>query len=258
MKKLTYVLVLVPLLILGCSKEDKKEADKTAPEAKKEEVKTEAALENKPLALVDGVPIYQEDLHGGTLDKAVELELLYQEALRRGIDKNKEIEQRVKDFKKGLILRTFMDGIVSAEIDDAQIEAYYNEHPDEYVRIRVSEIAVKDKKVAEQIRQKLLSGEDVNKITEDYSSSITRARLTARHKDVFKGKEAGAVSDIIEDRGEFKVLKLLEKNEMPFEHVKNGIKYTLMHQKREEAVAELVEKLKKEKKVEILTQQQSQ
>ncbi len=231
MKRLACICILVStlLLALGCSKEDKKEADKTVPEApeakkEKEEVKTEAASENKPLALVDGVPIHQEDLHGGTLDKAIELELLYQEALRRGIDKNKEIKQRVKDFKKGLILRTFIDGIVSAEIDDAQIEAYYNEHPDEYVRVRVSEIIVKDKNTAEQIRQKLLSGEDVNKITEEYSSSITRARLTARHKDVFRGKEIGAVSDIIEDRGEFKVLKLLEKKEIPFMQIKNNIK----------------------------------
>jgi hypothetical protein len=262
MKRLFPFLALVILVSLGCEKQEKKEA--TTPT--KETPAKQAAQTNAPdriVARVNGKPIYEKDLGGRPLEYVIADEVIYQEGLKRGLDK--KLEPQIEQYKRGLIVTTIKNEIISSlpkggEVTDKEIEDYYNENESRFTHLRVKEIILKDKNLAEEAHKRAMGGEDLEKIASDLSAKsgenipVKELVFGVRYNELFKGKSVGSVSDVIQEGNEFKVIKLIEVIKIPLAKSSESIKYLVLAKRRDDAIREFAIKVSKEDniKVEIL------
>ena len=99
--------------------------------------------------------------------------LVYQAALREGLDRDSAIVAWLADKRQALLLEALREKEVLAKVavDSAMARAYYDSHPEMFAdleQIQVQEILVATPEEAERIYQQLSSGEDM-------------AALAARH-----------------------------------------------------------------------------
>jgi len=92
------------------------------------------------------------------LNEMIELELLAQEARRRGLDKQPETQERLRQMLRDELFRELRRTVRSpAEMAESDVRRYYEEHRADFnepERRRVAHIAVGNRKVAEQVLEK--------------------------------------------------------------------------------------------------------
>ena len=266
LKFLTIFLALSLIILAGCQRSEKQVAGKgegekvsTAGTQVEERGGEEKGEENRKIAaLVNGRAIYEDEIRGGTVDKAIDRELLYQEALRRGIDKR--VERDLERYKKNLILRIFNNELLSDsnKVDEAEILDYYDKHKPEFVQsITAMEIVSTKPKIAKEIYARIQAGEKFEDLLNEY---VKKRKIAHQHfkvdppyADQFAGKKVGAVIGPIERGGEYKVAKLMERYEEPFESAKHTIIRKLSREKSKAAEKKLLQKLRAESKIKILS-----
>ena len=163
------------------------------------------------------------------LDNLVRFEVMAAEAQKRGYDKDPEVQRVMKQQMISKFLQKDFESKLKVEdVPEADVEKYYNDHPDEFNKkdeVRVSEILVKDKAKAEKVyaeakAQPKTAGADqkgfrdlVTKYSEDEDSKTRGGDLTFFNKDSttypkaiidasFKLSEVGDVSPPVKtDKG---------------------------------------------------------
>lgn len=89
------------------------------------------------------------------LDEIIDVELLAAEAKRRGLDKQPETEEAIRQILRDAILADARKGLPApGEIPPAEVRAYYEAHAEEFrepERRRVAAIVLSDKKTAERV-----------------------------------------------------------------------------------------------------------
>jgi hypothetical protein len=97
------------------------------------------------------------------LDEMIEVELLAQEARRRGLDKTEETQERVRQVLRDSLLDDLRKSAPSAnEISDADLHAYYDAHKDDFAepeRRRVAAIALENQAQAKTVLAKALKAD---------------------------------------------------------------------------------------------------
>jgi peptidyl-prolyl cis-trans isomerase C len=130
----------------------------------------------------------------------VETELIYQEAMRMGIDREPEIDSKVAEFRRLLLENELLERELSAkiEITTEDIETFYRENPDLFVRekdeVGLSQIVVDSLELAMGLRERLESEPELfGELADEHS----RGRIS-------KGGEVGyyAIDEIVEPLGE--------------------------------------------------------
>src|ERR1051325_2403946 len=110
------------------------------------------------------------------LDEMVEVELLAQEARRRGLDKSEETQERVRQILKDQLLDDLKKGTPAAnDVPDAELHAYYDAHKDDFTdpeRRRVSAIVLENSATAKTVLAKALkaSPADWGALVDQYST----------------------------------------------------------------------------------------
>jgi foldase protein PrsA len=267
MRKVFPLLLLIALINVSCTQSEKKE--ETKKDATKAEVTTTDKQDNstgkKVVARVNGKPIYEEDLKGRPLRMVINEEILYQEGLKQGLDKR--FQGEIDDYKKRVIAETVKRELLSElpkakeiEVTEEQIKNYYEKHPDKYTFISVKEISLPDKTTAEEVRKRLLAGEDPAKIKSELGEKVVVKDLKfgKMHYKKFDKIEVGAISEIIEDGGQFKILQITDVRQVPLQKVSNAIKQRIIARKTGKMIQEKVDEMKKENniKVEIIAEQE--
>ena len=194
-----------------------------------------SALYNTDLALVNGVPIYADELNGRSVDSLVTDEILYQEGLKEGLEK--KYQDKIRQYQMSLVVRELKGAIVAKmpperEITDKDLLDYYNSNKDtNYTNYRIEEINFQDEELGEQIIKMAKEGKSFQDIAKELSgdkSQITVNDLGFNKKlnIYFQAKEPGSISGVITKQdGAYSVLKILEIKEIPYNSVKNAIKY---------------------------------
>ena len=93
-------------------------------------------------------------------------ELLYREALARGYGNSKEINDRMEDVRRQLVINEFLDKTIyndkTASSTPAEVQAYYDAHKNEFVLRNdvalISYIVFSDRDAANQFRNTVLRG----------------------------------------------------------------------------------------------------
>ncbi len=162
-----FLLLLIFVVLISCNQTDSSNQAQSTDQNKSEadlpvNSETEDIDENKGkvLALVNGSPIYEDDLKSGSLEFAITDEILYQVGLKQGIDEQNK--DKIKDYEKMIVLRSMKvriseDAEPMKKISDEEIEDYYNRNKDKYTNFRIHEISFSDTLLAEDIKEKAQS-----------------------------------------------------------------------------------------------------
>ena len=261
MNKLTIFLAIIILtsLNLGCKKQEKEQVKPSPSPAGTPAPTGESQLKKEnAVAIVDGVPLYAEDLRGERLDNAITNEILYQEALRQGLDK--KYEKQVELFKKKMVTGAIISEILNntpnvEEVTDEDIERFYKENMNRYQNIRVVELSTDDQKVAGEIEKEAEKGEDFEKISSEFSTPARNYMINAKRFQEIYGKaadkvEVGSVIAAKQD-DKYKILKIVHVTDIPISKARQTIYFAVKAQKKQAAINGYVDKIKQENNVRV-------
>lgn len=204
------------------------------------------------------------------LDNLVMRELILQQAAKDGLDKGKDLEERMAEVKKRIVVDLFLKKKVETEakISDEELKGFYEKNLDKFKsgeQIRASHILVKAESEAQAIQEQLKKGGNFEELAKSKSVDSSAAKggdlgwfgkgnmVPAFEKAAFALKE-GQVSGIVKSDFGFHIIKLTGKRAAgtrPFDEVKEQIKSALLPQKQQQAFMKLKEDLKKGAKVEF-------
>lgn len=105
----------------------------------------------------------------------IETELLYQEALKHNIQKDRRIINMIEQQRKEIIAARYADLSldINTEFTPAQVDSYYNANIDRYIAqesmYRLSHVVLSSKGSADAVYDRLIAGDDFLAIVQDYS-----------------------------------------------------------------------------------------
>ena len=205
------------------------------------------------------------------LDELVKKELLYQEAVKKGLDKDPEFKKKVEDFKKITLITQLLEKEIEtkSKVTDQDAKAYYEKHKNELAsvsQIRASHILVKTEGEANKISAGLKKGEDFAAIAKKSSIDSASAKnggdlgyfsagqvLPEIEAAAIKLKP-GEISEPIKTKAGYEIIKVTDKKfgkPVEFEKVKNAIMQRITAEKQKDVFDSYIENLKKSAKVEI-------
>ncbi len=240
-------LLLVVLIFIGCNQSDSNgkppSASKDDSDNKQSQTATndntaydesEPEVRGKVLARVNGQPIYEDDLKGYNLEYVVTEEIIYQEGIRQGIDK--QYRDQVRNYNRRLIIRGSKQNILenaapTKTVSDEEIKNFYENNKDKYSHVRIHEISFPDSRLGSEIQEKAKNGEELQTIANSHPdleitvNDIGYNREMAQH---FKTREVGMVSEVIQKPdGTFSVLKIVEIKDIPLNISRKSIRSIL-------------------------------
>jgi peptidyl-prolyl cis-trans isomerase C len=204
------------------------------------------------------------------LDTMVIRELILQQSAKDGLDKSPEIEEKLRDLKKRLIVESFLKKKVEVEskVSDEDMKKFYDQNKDKFKtgeQIRASHILVKTDKEAKDVLAQLKSGVQFEELAKKSSVDSSAAKggdlgwfgkgnmVPAFEKAALALKE-GQISEIVKSDFGFHVIKLTGKRPAgirPFEEVKEQIKSAILPSKQQEVFQKIKDELKKSAKIAI-------
>lgn len=163
--------ILLLLLPFNCRKERSVVAEVN------DSVLTLKELRETIPSIYEGKPPWEE--MKSWVQRWVESQMLYQEALRRGLDKDGEVRKRIEEATKGILIAELLDREIKGGGEEEAFR-YYQAHPEEFTRqedeVRVSEIFVSGIKEAKKIIRRLREGEDFAELAAKYSLASSAAK----------------------------------------------------------------------------------
>jgi len=204
------------------------------------------------------------------LDTMIIRELLMQAAQKDGVDKSKEVADKLEELKKQVIIKVYVQKKIEAQtnITDAELQKFYDENKEKLKtgdQVRASHILVKSEQEAQDILKQLKSGGNFEQLAGKYSIDAAKTKggdlgwfskgsmIPEFEKVAFAMKE-GETSGIVKTQFGYHIIKLTGKRPAgvpPFADVKDQLKAKLMPQKQQEAFQKLRDDLKKSAKLTV-------
>jgi peptidyl-prolyl cis-trans isomerase C len=72
------------------------------------------------------------------LENYVEQEMLYQESVNRGLSRSPDLKEKIALYEKILVAQALLDDEL-----DKKVKEYYNDHQDEFERVKISQILIR-------------------------------------------------------------------------------------------------------------------
>lgn len=209
------------------------------------------------------------------LDELINQQLLVKEAKARGLDKKKEVADAVKEFERGLLVRSLATQLTEdVKVDSKEIEDYYNQNKDkdpyikELVQLHLREIVVSTPIQANNILIELLKGADFASLATQYSKADSAKRggdlgfITPEEFSQFFPQlqiaivslEEGGLSNVVRGPDGFYIVKLEEKKggkEKQLSEVWDYIKSGLTGSEQNRRLQDFINKLKQNANREI-------
>jgi peptidyl-prolyl cis-trans isomerase C len=198
------------------------------------------------------------------LEEIIKEELLFQDAMRTGIDREKDFLNKVDEFKRMTLVSTLLKREVEAKAatDDKEIRDFYEKHSDTYKlgdQVRARHILVDTEEEAEEILQKILKGEDFEELAKNFSKDLStavkggdlgffgRGRMVPEFEQAAFSLKAGEVSEPIKTKFGYHIIKVIEIKEgeqREFEEVKSIVKRRLKSEKQKSLFDTYIQSLK--------------
>jgi len=205
----------------------------------------------------------------GWVERWVDSQMLYQEALRRGLDKDDGVRKRIEEATKGILIAELLDREIKGGGEDEAF-SYYRTHPEEFTRqedeVRASEILVPSLKEAKKIIGRLGKGEGFAELAAKYSLApsatkggdigyLTRDSLPPYLTKAIFSTPLGNISQPIKGDDGYHILLVTDRKikgtVRDFALVKGELLNRLSVLQGREGLKELLRKLKGEFEVEI-------
>lgn len=204
------------------------------------------------------------------LDTMVIRELILQQASKDGLDKGPEIEEKLQDLRKRLVVEAYLKKKVETEsnVSDEDLKKFYEQNKDKFKtgeQIKASHILVKTEQEAKSILGQIKAGGNFEELAKKNSVDSSAAKggdlgwfgkgsmVPVFEKAALALKE-GQVSDVVKSDFGYHIIKLTGKRPAgirPLEEVKEQIKGAIMPGKQQEVFQKIKEELKKTAKITI-------
>lgn len=204
------------------------------------------------------------------LEDLISEQLLYEEALKRGLSRDAEIKELLNEAKKKILVAKLIEIEMrkKASVSDDEIKAYYEAHQDEFVtplRLRASHVLVNTEAEAKEIFQKLSAGADFAQLAAQYSKDPSREKggdigyfskgqLIPEFESVCFNLEVGKISEIVKTQFGYHIIKLTERRESrsrELSDVKDEIEKDLKGQAEREGFERLIKDLRSKSRITI-------
>lgn len=264
-RKFSLLFFIFAFAIVGCRQAEENGKTSTEKEAKTEQTTetTESTTDQDQadttvdesktvVAKVNGVPIYREDLRGFDVQKAIQKELLYQYGKDNGYLDDR-IKERVANFEQSLVISkvkidAIKDYMALNPVTAEELDQEYQKDKKEFIYLKLNEVEVTDKAIAEKIHSEAKAGGNLKDIAAKYDESQVKFqemdRSTKRFNRFFKELKPGAVSELINNEGKYYIYKVADTNQLPTPDVKRRLRLEKEAEKKRKAINNLVEKIK--------------
>ena len=199
-------------------------------------------------------------------------EVLYQEAKKRGLDKNKEILTKIEDAKRVILIEAFLEEVLrgKVEVSEEEIQRYYKENQalfTEPQEIKIRQIIVNSEPALKEVVTKLSKGENFEKLASTYNIGnfkedggnlgyIRRGQLAppfAQFEEAaFSLRKRGEISEVVNTPYGYHIIRLEDMRGTavrPLNQVKERIRFFLQPKKRQDAYLEYVKEAKSKAKI---------
>ncbi|HEY2776094.1 MAG TPA: peptidylprolyl isomerase [Candidatus Binatia bacterium] len=196
--------------------------------------------------------------------------LIYDEGVRRGYDRDAEVQRRLDELKEHLVVQRVMEDQQNATVSDEQVKSYYDSHTQEFSteKVKASHILVDNEALAKEIYGKLQADKtQFAALAAQYSKDLSnakrggdlgtfgRGRMVKEFEDAaFALKNDGDISPPVQTRFGWHIIMRTGREEgtiQPFDQVKNQIKVKLVSDSRREKTTGFIDDLKKKGGVSI-------
>ncbi len=206
------------------------------------------------------------------LDEVILEMLLYEDGIRRGLDRKKEVQEVLNEAKKKIVVARY----VKEEVDDKikvpeeDIKKFYDLHREEFktpALWRASHILVANENEAKDILAQLSAGGNFEELARKHSMDATASRggdvgyfregqIIPDFEKVATSLKVGQMSGIVHTQFGYHIIKLTDKKDPAvesYEKARKVIESELKKNKRGELFNTMVANLKKRYSVEIKT-----
>jgi peptidyl-prolyl cis-trans isomerase C len=277
MKKLTVIMILM-MALFACSKKEATQTAQTGPFLAKvgNTAITQADFDREMKSL----PEYAQQMFNTPdgkqrfLDELVKKEILYQEAMKRGLENTPEFNQKVADFKKLTLISELIDKevISKSKVSDQEIKDYYNKHKEDFTttsQIRASHILVKTEDEAKKVLDRLNKGEKFETLARELSIDkasaknggdvgfFGRGQMVPEFEKAAASMKVGEISGPVKTQFGYHIIKVTGRKAGPvvdFDRVKEVIAQRLSGDRQKEAFDKYIEGIKKNYNVVINSQ----
>jgi peptidyl-prolyl cis-trans isomerase C len=269
------IFFLLLLLVLGCEKLGKKEmGGKELARINDVSISLEEFRQMSEKQPLEGKMrlLSEKGLRDFLENYVITREVLYQEAKKKSLDKNKEIMAKVEDFNRAMVIDALLEEIlkVKSEATDNEIQQYYKENQSLFIEpreIKIRHIFVTSEFFLKEVLTKLSRGESFEKLASTYNVDktredggnlgyIQRGQLSPSfaqfEEAAFSLKKKGDISEVVRSPYGYHIIRLedtLGTSLRPFSQVKERIRLFLQAKKRQDAYLEYVKEAKAKAKI---------
>jgi peptidyl-prolyl cis-trans isomerase C len=197
-------------------------------------------------------------------------ELLYRDALRKGLDQDDRIQYKIENYRRNLLvnelLKQELEGM--AIVTDEEVWHYYTSNQEQFTKesLEASHILLKNKDNAEMVLRLINRGENFSEMAKKFSIGpsrdiggnlgiVTRGQMVPELEDaLFSLEKTGDISPIVKTEFGYHIIRLDKPKTtsiQPFEEVEGMIQEILTEEKEVEFLEEFVENLKQGIEIEI-------
>lgn len=204
------------------------------------------------------------------LEEMIAEKLFYEEALRRGLNNDKEVAEVINEAKKKIVIAKLIKNDVEdkVKVSEDEIAAFYEANKDKLrtpEMWRASQILVPTEQEAVDVLQKLNSGANFEDIARANSKDATASRggdigyfragqLVPEFEKTAIALNVGQLSGVVRTKFGYHIIKLTDKKAsgmQSYENAKPMIENELKKKKKVDIFYELVMSLKKKYDVNI-------
>lgn len=271
MKKAVLVLIMI-FALFSCAKQDN--AQKSGYLAKVGNTKiTQADLDK----LYQSLPDYAQQIYQGEQGKAkileelINKEILFQEAVKKGMDRNPDFIKVMEEYKKVSLAQELLEKeiISAAEVSEKDAKDFYDKNKSQFSSIsqlKASHILVKTEDEANKVLARLEKGEKFEKIAKavsiDKESAVnggdlgffSKGDMVPEFERAVSTLKKGDISVPVKTKFGYHIIMLTGIKEGPvieYDKVKEIIIQKLSGDKQKEVFENYMTELRKKHKVEI-------
>lgn len=206
------------------------------------------------------------------IDSIVTREMIYAEAKAKGYENNDKVVKDLEKLKKRLVIDVFLRDVVKTEekIDDKQLKEYFKKHEKEFEspeKVHAKHILVKDKKLADEILEKLKKDpSQFEKLAQEHSIDssgknggdlgfLEKGSVVPEFKAALdKLNKEGQISPVVKTNYGYHIIKFVkrEKGLLPkFDDVKDEVKELYLRENQRALFDKIVNDLKGKYKVTV-------
>jgi peptidyl-prolyl cis-trans isomerase C len=201
-------------------------------------------------------------------------EVLYQEASRKGYDRNQEVMAKVENYKRAMVIDALLEEALKGklEISDGEVERFYKENSSRFSEpreVKIRHIIINSEPVLREVLMKLGRGVRFENLAMSYNIDRSRAdggdlgylrrgqlapSFAQFEEAAFSLKKKGQISEVVTTPSGFHILRLEDSRGTalkPFEKVKEELRFFLRNKKKQDAYLEYVKELKSRSKIRI-------